>query len=253
MTEETTPDRDAPVPLPSGLAYQLVLIVVSIYALLAMVAIDLAPVSGPVRHLLEYLDLAMCVLFLADFIYCFVRAENRVRYFFTWGWLDLISSIPAVGALRYGRLARVLRIVRVLRALKATRILTAFILQRRRQTAVATVVVVAFSMVIFASLTVLTFEPGKGGHIDSAADALWWAICTVATVGYGDVVPVTFEGRLIAVVLMTAGVALFATAAGLIASWLVEGGESATHAQIRRLNAAMSELKTVVESLKKGS
>ena len=53
---------------------------------------------------------------LFDFLHCFAKAENKVRYMLTWGWLDLISSIPAVGPLRWGRAARSVRVLRVLRA-----------------------------------------------------------------------------------------------------------------------------------------
>ncbi len=48
-------------------------------------------------------------------------------------------------------------------------------------------------------------------NITMAGDAFWWAFSTVTSVGYGDFYPVTLEGRLVAAVLMTAGVALFST------------------------------------------
>jgi voltage-gated potassium channel len=59
----------------------------------------------------------------------------------------------------------------------------------------------------------------------TAEDALWWAYVTITTVGYGDKFPVTSEGRLIAGFLMTAGVGLFGTFTGFVASWFVEGRE----------------------------
>ena len=52
-------------------------------------------------------------------------------------------------------------------------------------------------------------------------DALWWSPTTVATVGYGDRYPVTRDGRLVAIGLMLAGIALIATVTAAIASWLV--------------------------------
>jgi len=59
-------------------------------------------------------------------------------------------------------------------------------------------------------------------NIHSPQDALWWAYATITTVGYGDKYPVTPEGRLIAAVLMSAGVGLFGSFTGLIASWVLK-------------------------------
>ena len=60
-----------------------------------------------------------------------------------------------------------------------------------------------------------------GAKIKNAEDALWWAYVTITTVGYGDLYPVTTEGRLIAAVLMTIGVGLFGTFTAYVASWFV--------------------------------
>jgi len=66
----------------------------------------------------------------------------------------------------------------------------------------------------------LTNPPNS--NIKTAEDALWWAYVTITTVGYGDRFPVTTEGRLIASLLMTAGVGLFGTFAGYISSLFIQ-------------------------------
>jgi len=58
-------------------------------------------------------------------------------------------------------------------------------------------------------------------NIKSAEDAIWWTIVTVTTVGYGDKYPVTTEGRVIGILVMVAGVGLFGTYTGFIASLFV--------------------------------
>ncbi|HSR34427.1 MAG TPA: ion transporter, partial [Anaerolineae bacterium] len=62
--------------------------------------------------MLEYADNAICVVFFGDFLYSLSRAPDRWRYFRTWGWMDLLSSVPAIEGLRIGRLARIFRILR---------------------------------------------------------------------------------------------------------------------------------------------
>lgn len=61
-------------------------------------------------------------------------------------------------------------------------------------------------------------ETAPESNIKTAEDAIWWAFVTITTVGYGDRFPVTTEGRIIAALLMTAGVGLFGTFTGFIAS-----------------------------------
>jgi voltage-gated potassium channel len=76
--------------------------------------------------------------------------------------------------------------------------------------------------VAFAAITVLHVEgEAPASTIKTPGDAFWWAIVTVTTVGYGDHLPVTAEGRLVAGMLMIAGVGLFGTLSGLVASVLV--------------------------------
>src|ERR1700741_2437002 len=102
--------------------------VFALFILGSQVALDLTPES---RQILDYADDALCAVFFIDFCVNLWTAPNRLRYFFTWGWIDLLSCIPSIDALRIGRATRILRILRVLRAIRAAKILAEFILQRR--------------------------------------------------------------------------------------------------------------------------
>lgn len=82
----------------------------------------MVPLSSEVHAILGRVDLAICLVFLADFFVNLKIAENKLGYL-RWGWIDFISSIPAIDTLRWGRLARVVRIVRFLRSLKSVRVL----------------------------------------------------------------------------------------------------------------------------------
>lgn len=186
-------------------------------------------------------------MFLADFLGNVILRKDRLAYL-KWGWIDLISSIPAVNVLRWGRIARIVRIVRVLRAVRSTRMLVSYFLGRRAESTVLTVILVALLLVVSSSVAVLQLERGGTGPIQSPEDALWWAFVTVTTVGYGDKYPVTTEGRLVAAFLMTGGVALFSTCTGFVASWFLRPDGTrhdkkfaALHAEIAALRSAIVE------------
>jgi len=75
-------------------------------------------------------------------------------------------------------------------------------------------------IVITASFAVPGYEKGHpNANINSFGDALWWSLVTVAAVGYGDHVPVTFGGKFVAVVLMFLGITFTSTVVALVASY----------------------------------
>ena len=80
----------------------------------------------------------------------------------------------------------------------------------------------ALMMVIMAAslLDVERFAPGANIH--TPADALWWSLVTVTTIGYGDKFPVTNEGRLLAAVLIIFGLGLISSLTGYFASWILQ-------------------------------
>lgn len=94
----------------------------------------------------------------------------------------------------------------------------------------------------------------KGQTVNSVADALWWSVVTVTTVGYGDVSPVTGEGRLIAVVLMFVGIGGISAFTATIASFFVgQDQEKETNAIERRLEAVEGRLEEVLAELRRKS
>jgi len=215
MTDET-PSNDQSAP------YLLFVLLLSIYAVGALAVSTFFDLSPDTRSILQYADVVVCGLFFVDFLVTLARSRNRGRYLATWGWLDLLSSIPAIDVLRWGRAARAIRIVRVLRGIRATKVLSEFILFRRAQSAFLAALLVSILLIVFSAASVLQFETSADANIRTPEDAVWWAVVTVTTVGYGDKFPLSPEGRVIAALLMTAGVGLFGTFSGFVAAWFLE-------------------------------
>jgi len=206
--------------------YELFALALSLFALTLLGARAGLTLDSETARIIDLADLVLCAFFLCDFIATLARAPNRLRYLYTWGWLDLAASIPAIDALRIGRVGRVVRILRVLRIFKATRMVAMALATRRRGSAIWAAVFIALVVVFSASIAVLEFER-VDGNIKTAEDAMWWAMTTITTVGYGDRYPVTTEGRIVAVALMVVGVGLFGTLSGAAASWFMQPASAA--------------------------
>jgi voltage-gated potassium channel len=223
--------------------YQLFMLALCFLALIFLGAETLVPLDPEVGAILQYADIAVCVLFLGDFLANVIRAENKLRYLATWGWIDLLSSIPAIDAFRLGRAARLLRILRVLRAVRSARVLAQFVLDQRAQSTGLAVSLLALLLVVFSSIAVLQFEVAAGGNIQTAEDAVWWSLTTMTTVGYGDRFPVTSGGRAVAVLLMISGVGLVGTLSGIMAGWFLA-------ADVREADKDREELKRLILQLR---
>lgn len=145
----------------------------------------------------------------------------------------------------------------LLRPLRLLRLLTllSFINRRARSSlrgqVIAYVAGLTSLVLLLSSLAVLDAERGRNGaNIDHFGDALWWSATTVTTVGYGDRFPVSGTGRLIAVALMVAGIALLGVVTAAFASWLIErvaeveeAGQAATRRDLEALTAEVAALR----------
>ena len=104
------------------------------------------------------------------------------------------------------------------------------------------ILVYGVGLVIIAATIVTSVEGGEGAYIQSFPDALWWAVVTITTVGYGDMVPITAAGKAVAFILMLGGIAFFSGVTANLASFMVRGDDS--HKK------ALSQLVTEVEGLR---
>lgn len=246
-----SPDHETPGGLPRIGLLEIAVLGLSVYVLGALLAQTVFHVSPEVSLLLDRIDTVVCVVFLADFAVRFRRAPSKL-VFMKWGWIDLVSSIPAYDFLRWGRMVRVIRIMRILRAFRSSRHLVAFLYLRRTRNLALTVVLTAFVLVIFSSIAVLVFEDEKESNIRTPFDAVWWAVSTMTTVGYGDKVPVTMEGKIVAMILMVTGVALFGVLTGLFARLFVQPELKKEDADIAALAQEIRLLRERLERMEHG-
>jgi voltage-gated potassium channel len=188
--------------------------------------------------------------FLVDYIVRLVMTEpgGRLRWFTRHIFDFLVVVLPMLRPLR------VLRLVTLLSVLQRTA-------GNAIRSRIALYAGSAASILIFvAALAVLDSERSvPGATIDNFGDALWWAFVTITTVGYGDFIPVSGEGRLIAVGLMIGGIALLGVVTATFASWIVEQVETADEAKtatvghLRVLESKIDELQSLLIETRAGA
>jgi voltage-gated potassium channel len=215
--------------------FQIFILFLSFYVIGSLVVSIFVDLPTEVSRLLTIIDDLICVVFLFDFFYRFSRSRNKKK-FMKWGWIDLVSSIPTFSILWAGQVFRIFRILRIIRAFRSTRLIIKHVFKKRAYGTFTSAAIFAVMSLIFSSLAILEVEDAPNSNIKSAGDAIWWAYSTITTVGYGDRYPVTTEGRIIAMALMTVGIGLFGTFAGLIASWFVEEKQQEELEKSRHLN-----------------
>ncbi len=227
--------------------YDLFMLGLCIAAIASLAVETISNLPPEAARVLGYADFVVCMVFLLDFAITFVRSENRVRYFLTWGWIDLASSIPTVGFLKLGRATRIFRILRLIRALRSARVLSQAILDQRQQSALLAAAFGTLLIVTLASIGILHLDDVPGATIRTAGDALWWSVVTITTVGYGDTFPLTPEGRALGVMLMVSGVGLMGTFTALIAAWFLRA-EGTDAAKLDEIHYELRELKSLLQN-----
>lgn len=201
--------------------YQLTLLGLSVYVLVALVAETYLIRDSEVQKVLQYIDLSVCIIFMFDFWYNLYKADSRLGYL-KWGWIDFISSIPMVDPLRWGRLARVVRILRFLRAIRSVRILYQSILQNKVESLTILVFLFVFVSYTLSACLVLEFERAYNSAIGTAEAALWWSFLNLVNAKTSITVAQSAEASLAAIYLNKVGLVVFAYFNALLIAWLLE-------------------------------
>lgn len=151
------------------------------------------------------IDLFLTATFLAEFSSRLAASRDRRRYLRA-HWIDALALLPVARGLRVARLARVLRMTRFFAS-----IYRAVVRAERMRGAegIARVLIAWATISVICCVAFYAVEVGQNPEVQHPIDALWWGITTLSTVGYGDVIPFTPEGRLVASALMVLGIGLF--------------------------------------------
>jgi len=218
------------------------LLIVAILASVAVVILDSVPAirQGPLHGLMVGLEWLFTILFTAEYVLRIISVRKPWRYIFSfYGIVDLLSILPTYLGLFIPRaqelmVIRMLRLLRIFRVFKLVRFLGeadalrhAFYASRHK--------IVVFFTTVFIIITIMAaamhvIESNAGNDdFSSMPQAMYWAVVTMTTVGYGDITPITTLGKFLSATMMLIGYSMIIVPAGILSAEIA--AESLKHAR----------------------
>jgi len=218
---------------PAGKTFDVALII-AIFASVAVVVLSTLPAAAddPYRTLFLTLEWIFTGLFTVEYILRIIVVRRPWRYVTSFfGVIDLLAILPAfIGLVVPGGerllVVRTLRLLRIFRVFKLTRYLTeatalrrAVILGRHK---IAVFLATVLIVVLIASALMHIVEGNAGNDaFNSMPGAMYWAIITMTTVGYGDIIPITAVGKATTAVLVLVGYSMIIIPTGILSAEMV--------------------------------
>jgi voltage-gated potassium channel len=225
---------------PLGKSFDIALIIAIVLSVIVVILSTLpAAENEPYRTIFLSLEWFFTAIFTAEYIVRLLVVRRKLRYVFSFfGIIDLLSILPAfIGIIVPGGerllVVRTLRLLRIFRIFKLARYLSEatalrealYISRHKIVVFISTVLIV----VLIASALMHVVEHEEGNHdFDSMPDAIYWAIITMTTVGYGDITPVTPIGKATTAILVLVGYSLIIIPTGILSAEISSSGRKPT-------------------------
>lgn len=194
-----------------------------------------------VQQILYYIEIFSVIVFTIEYILRvwtsdlihpeLPKYKARIKYIFSFmALIDLFAILPFYLPFIFPidlRVLRMLRIIRLLRIFKVSRYTTALttianVFKAKKTQLLSSIFVCVLLMIIAAVLMYNIENEAQPEAFDNAFDALWWAVATLTTVGYGDIYPITVLGKLLSAVIALLGIGLVAVPTGIISAGFTE-------------------------------
>jgi voltage-gated potassium channel len=212
---------------PAGFRFDMVLIATILLSIVVVILDSVQSINARHGHVMDVLEWLFTIVFTVEYLsrlYCVQRPLQYATSFY--GIIDLLSIVPAYLALfvpeSYAFLdIRILRLLRIFRILKLTLYVAEYVALMNALRASRRKIMIFISVVLMVDLllgTMMYVVEGPSHGYTSIPVAMYWAIVTMTTVGYGDITPHTSLGKLISSVMMLLGWGILAVPTGIVTS-----------------------------------
>lgn len=221
---------------PISTAVDAFLILLIIANVLAVIVESVDVIFYPYQYYFQKFEEFSLIVFTIEYVLrlwsVIEESPDKTNWRTRWQWMkspaaliDLIAILPALFYLFFTIDLRFMRILRLFRLLKLSRYFSAiqilFMVLEKEKGSFQAVVFILIIMIVTASSGMYMVEhQAQPEEFASIPNAMWWAVVTLTTVGYGDVVPVTVAGKVLGAIMTISGVGLAALPAGILASGL---------------------------------
>lgn len=182
-------------------------------------------------------DWVIWLIFVIDYFVRFIRADNKWSYIKQHP-LELIAIIPFDSIFRAARIVRVFRIMRLI-GIGSRYTKTLYIVLKTN--GLDKVLLLAIVLLFLIPIPIVLIEPS----INTFTNALWWAVVTTTTVGYGDISPETPIGRGLAIILMLLGIGIIGTFTSAITSFFSTNRTGSRDSEIDYIAKKIDELEDI--------
>jgi voltage-gated potassium channel len=210
---------------PAGKAFDIALLVLIVVSIVAVMVESLPTLDEKWRGVLTLVEAGITLIFSVEYLLRLYCVKRPLRYAFSfYGVIDLMAIAPFFVGLFFGgaqslTVVRVLRLLRVFRILKLTHFVgEAKMLRSALRASSRKIIVflgVVLTLVVIIGAVMYLVEGGENGFV-SIPHAIYWAIVTLTTVGYGDIAPQTPLGQLLASMVMIVGYGIIAVPTGIV-------------------------------------
>ena len=219
----------------AGKRFDVILLIAIIISVIAVMLDSDKEIHNRYGKILAALEWIFTILFSIEYLLRIYCSEKKKKYIFSFmGIIDLLSVIPTYLVVFYAPIGylidiRVLRLIRVFKIFQLSPYLRSghkMQIALRSSRPKMIVFILSVSLIVIILGTLMYIVEGQRNGFENITQSIYWAIVTLTTVGYGDVVPISGLGKIISVIIMLLGYAIIAVPTGIVSAEIIKNKDT---------------------------